>query len=616
MVAFFDLSLDHRYLMTMPKEKLEVAIGDLHDMSGQLAEHYGRFWKKLITQPTSAEDPAAPILADFSVALREVGAAMLENPNKLIADQMELLSQQQALYQNTVLRFMGKETTPVVSPDPSDKRFKSDEWSENPVFDYMKQLYLLQGNSLMKMIKDTDGLSDHTRQKVEYFVRQYINALAPTNFPTLNPDVIRKTLETGGSNLATGMEQLIKDMDGSARGSLNVSMTDTSAFRVGDNVAVTPGKVVFQNDVMQLIQYTPSTEKTFKRPLLVIPPFINKYYILDLRPDNSFLKWLVDQGHTVFCISWVNAGPELRNKGFDNYMLEGPIAAIDAIEKATGEKEVNAIGYCVGGTLLGSTMAYLKKKRKSPIKSATFLTTLLDFSQPGEIGVFINETAISALEKQMDLMGYYDGRQMSFSFSTLRENDLFWSFFVNNYLMGERPAAFDLLYWNTDSTNLPAAMHSFYLRNMYLDNKLIAKDELELDGVKLDLRKIDSPSYFISCAQDHIALWKGTYTGATVIGGNSRFVLGGSGHIAGIVNPPHKKKYGFWTNDALPDSADDWYQDAQFNEGSWWTDWQKWVVLQGGSEEVDARQPGSDLLPPIEDAPGSYVQRRIGEAAV
>ncbi len=614
-MAFFLSSFRIMGLTNMTKENFEVAVGDFYEMSGRLAEQYGLFWEKAVVQPTSGEDPAASVLSDFSAALQEVGSAMLDNPNKLIADQMDLMKQQQELYQNTVLRFLGQTPDPIIKPDPSDRRFKNEEWDENPVFDYIKQLYLIQGNSLMKMITDTDGLSDHTRQKVEYFVRQYINALAPTNFPTLNPAVIRKTLETGGSNLATGMDHLMEDMEGSVKGSLNIAMTDTSAFQVGRNIAVTPGKVVFQNDVMQLIQYAPSTDKVFKRPLLVIPPFINKYYILDLREDNSFLKWLVDQGHTVFCISWVNAGPELRDKGFDDFMLEGPIAAVDAIQKATGEKEVNAIGYCVGGTLLAATMAYLKKKRKAPIKSITFLNTLLDFSEPGEIGVFINETAISALERQMDLVGYYDGRQMAFSFSTLRENDLFWSFFVNNYLMGERPAAFDLLYWNTDSTNLPAAMHSFYLRNMYLYNKLIEPNGITLDGVPIDLSKISAPSYFISCAQDHIALWKGTYKGATVLGGQNRFVLGGSGHIAGIVNPPQKKKYGYWTNDALPGDADEWYQGASHNEGSWWVDWQEWILKQGGMEEVDARQPGSDALPAIEDAPGSYVQRRIAKVA-
>ncbi|MCD8532336.1 MAG: alpha/beta hydrolase [Saccharospirillaceae bacterium] len=456
-------------------ESIETAVSDFYDMTTRVAEQYGRLLEKAVNQPTSADDPAASVLTDFSEAFRELGEHMLENPAKLMGYQMELLKKQQELYQHTVLRFLGKDADPVITPEKSDKRFNDPQWSENPLFDYIKQLYLLQGSTLMQMVKDTDGMSEHAHQKVEYFVRQYVNALAPTNFAALNPEVIRKTLESGGANLYTGMEQLGEDLEASVKGALNVAMTDTSAFQVGRNLATTPGKVIYQNDLIQLIQYTPSTDKTYQRPLLVIPPFINKYYILDLREKNSYLKWLVDQGHTVFCISWINPGPSLRDKGFDNYMLEGPIAALDAIEQATGEKEVNAIGYCLGGTLLAATLAYLKKKKQEPIKSATFLATLTDFSQPGEIGVFINETAISALEKQMNLLGYYDGRQMAFSFNTLRENDLFWSFFINNYLKGERPAAFDLLYWNTDSTNLPAAMHSFYLRNMYLENKLVQK---------------------------------------------------------------------------------------------------------------------------------------------
>ncbi len=602
--------------MTAPKESIEnieKAVSDFYDMAGHMAEHYGNVLTKAISRPTSAEDPAASVLTDFSEAMREFGDALAKDPGRVMATQMGMLKKQQEIYQTTVLRFLGKQSEDVVCPEQGDKRFKDGEWTENPVFDYIKQLYLLQSNSLMDIIKNTDGISEHARQKVEYLVRQYVNALAPNNFPGLNPEVIRKTMETGGANLLNGMAQLMKDMDDSVQGALNVAMTDTSAFQVGRNIAVTPGKVVYQNDIMQLIQYTPTTEKTFKRPLLVVPPFINKYYILDLREENSFLKWLTDQGHTVFCISWVNAGPSLKDKGFDNYVLEGPVAAIDAIEKATGEKEVNAIGYCVGGTLLATTLSYLQKKRRDCIKSATFMATLIDFSMPGEIGVFINETAISALEKQMNMLGYYDGRQMSFSFNTLRENDLFWSFFINNYLMGERPAAFDLLYWNTDSTNLPARMHGYYLRHMYLYNELVEKNVIELDGVKIDISAIKAPAYFVSAAQDHIALWKATYKGAQVLGGakNTRFVLGGSGHIAGIVNPPVKNKYGFWTNDKLPADPDEWYQDSERHDGSWWTDWQKWVLTQGDMEEIPARQPGSGELEVIEDAPGKFVRQRI-----
>lgn len=592
-------------------ESMETAVKDFYEMAGQATEQYGRLWEKLAARQTTAEDPAASVMTDFTESMREMGEAMLAHPEKIVADQMDMLKKQQELFQQTALRFMGKEVDPVIAPEKGDKRFKDDQWTQNPVFDYMKQLYLLQGKTLMKMVSDTDGLSDHSRQKVEYLIRQYVNALSPTNFANLNPEVIRKTMETGGSNLVSGMEQLLEDLETSVSGALNVPMTDTSAFQVGRNLATTPGQVIYQNDLMQLIQYTPSTEKTYKRPLLIVPPFINKFYILDMREKNSFVKWLVDQGHTVFMISWINPGPSMRDKGFENYMLEGPIAAVDAIEQATGEKEVNAIGYCLGGTLLSATLAYQKKKKKETIKAATFMATLTDFSDPGEIGVFINETAIAGLEKQMDALGYYDGRQMAFSFNTLRENDLFWSFFINNYLKGERPAAFDLLYWNTDSTNLPARMHSYYLRNMYLNNQLIEKNALELDGVKIDLSAVKVPAYFVSTAQDHIALWQATYKGAQVLGGKNRFVLGGSGHIAGIVNPPEANKYGYWTNEKLVDTPDEWYQGSENHEGSWWLDWQQWVLKQGDMEMVPVRQPGDGKLPALEEAPGRYVKQRI-----
>lgn len=596
--------------MTIVKENIETAVQDYFEVAGKIANEYGNFFKRILNQPTTEEDPSASVMNDFSVAFKEYSQQWLKVPEYLPSVQMDYLKKQQELFQAIVLRMLGKEVEPVITPEQHDRRFKDEEWSKNPLFDYLKQLYLLQSQTVMQLIQGTDGVSDNSRQKIEYFARQIVNALSPSNFASLNPEVIRKTLETGGNNLITGFTQLSKDLEESAKGALNIAMTDTSAFQVGRNLATTPGKVVYQNDLIQLIQYTPSTAQVFKRPLLIIPPFINKYYILDMRENNSYIRWLVEQGHTVFCISWVNPGPSLRDKGFEDYMLEGPLAALDAIEKATGEKEVNAIGYCLGGTLLAATLAYLKKKNLEPIKAATFLATLTDFSQPGEIGVFINETAISALEKQMAVLGYYDGRQMAFSFNTLRENDLFWSFFVNNYLKGERPAAFDLLYWNTDGTNLPARMHSFYLRNMYLDNKLIEKDGIELNGVKLDLRQIGIPTYFLSTALDHIAIWQATYTGAKLMGGKNRFVLAGSGHIAGVVNPPSAGKYGFWTNEKIPADPQDWYKGAQQQEGSWWTDWQAWVQTQGGIEQVPAREPGNGLAI-LEDAPGSYVKQSI-----
>jgi len=597
--------------MSQVSDQVSDVVSDYLDMATQAAEHTGKIWESFINRPTTAEDPAASVLNDFSDAFRELGEAMLAHPDKVIEDQMALLKQQQALFQNTVLRFLGKDVEPVIQPEHGDRRFSNPEWQENPLFDYVKQLYLLQGSTLKKMVEDTDGLSDHARRKVDYLLRQYINAVAPSNFAGLNPDVIDKTLKSGGLNLAQGIEQLTEDLESSAQGALNVAMTDTSAFKVGVNVATTPGKVVYQNDLMQLIQYTPTTDTVAQRPLLIIPPFINKYYIMDLRENNSLMRWLVGQGHTVFVVSWVNPGPGLKDKGFDNYLLEGPVEAINVIEAITGEKEVNAIGYCLGGTLLSATLAYLKKKRRNRIKSATFLATLIDFTDPGEIGVFINETTIAGLEKQMNMLGYYDGRQMSFSFNTLRENDLFWSFFVNNYLKGERPAAFDLLYWNTDSTNLPARMHSYYLRNMYLNNLLREKDALEVNGVTLDLSAVKTPAYFLSTSQDHIALWKSTYEGAKLLGGKNRFVLGGSGHIAGVINPPAADKYNYWTNDDISDKSEDWFAGATSHQGSWWPDWQDWVSKQGGSKQVPARVPGDGPLAIIEDAPGSYVKMRI-----
>jgi len=596
---------------------IENAVTDFYEMAAKATDQAYRFWEKSVNTETSNTDPSASILNDFSKAFEELGEAYFRNPAKVAADQIQLMQKQQQLWQNTALKLLGKEVEPVIEPDKGDRRFKDPEWSENFVFDFIKQLYLLQGQSLIEMVSDVDELSDKSREKVDYLVRQFVSAMSPSNFASLNPEVIRKTLESKGKNLVDGMEQLLKDLEVSKPGSLNVSMTDMSAFKVGRNVATTPGKVVYENDMMQLIQYTPTTEKVFKRPLLVVPPFINKYYILDLREKNSYLKWLTDQGHTVFCISWVNPGPALRDKGFADYMLDGPVAALDAIEKATGEKEVNAVGYCLGGTLLASTLSYLHEKKNERIKSATFLATLIDFKEPGEIGVFINETAISALEKQMNALGYFDGRAMAFSFNTLRENDLFWSFFINNYLKGERPAAFDLLYWNSDSTNLPAAMHSYYLRNMYLHNKLREPGGIELDGVKIDLTKVKIPTYFLSTAQDHIAMWKGTYEGTQLFSGKNRFVLGGSGHIAGVVNPPLANKYGYWTNEALPASPDDWYQGATQHPGSWWTDWQQWVEGQSDDKglTVKARKPGDAALKVIEDAPGRYVTASVGEVA-
>lgn len=573
-------------------------------------------YQKLIEQLMSRQgmsDPSLSIFFDVSESFQKMSEQLAVNPMVVYEEQMNLWKSQIQLWQNAARQMMGETVEPVVEPAKDDRRFNDGEWVENALFDFIKQSYLLFARSIFNIVHNIEGLSPHAHQTIDFHTRQFVNAMSPSNFVATNPEVLRRTFETKGRNLIQGMEQLVEDLKASRDG-LNVAMTDRTAFKPGENVASTPGEVVYQNDLMQLIQYKPTTEKVFKTPLLIVPPWINKYYILDLRSSNSLVKWLVDQGHTVFIVSWVNPGPSLRDKSFENYMLEGPLEAIDAIEQATGEKEVNIISYCIGGTLTASTLAYMAAKNDKRVKSATYMATLQDFTDPGEIGVFINEATLAGIERQLDRDGYLDGRAMSFSFNLLRENDLFWSFFINNYLKGERPAAFDLLYWNTDSTNMPAAMHKFYLRNMYLENNLIKPGGITLNETPIDLSKIKTPVYFVSTIQDHIAKWTSTYKGAQVHSGPVKFVLAGSGHIAGIVNPPTKEKYGFWTNDKLADTPDAWFAGAEKHPGSWWPDWQEWSTSNKYADPktmVAAREPGAGKLKVIEAAPGTYATTRI-----
>jgi len=421
--------------------------------------------------------------------------------------------------------------------------------------------------------------------------------------------VLRTVVDTGGQSLLNGLSNLLDDLE-RGNGKLAIRMTDLDAFELGKNVASTPGKVVYQNDLMQLVQYTPTTKKVHKRPLMIVPPWINKFYILDLQPKNSFIKWAVDQGHTVFVLSWVNPDETLAEKDFEDYLTEGTLAALDAIEKATGEKEVNAVGYCLGGTLLMATLAAMASKKDNRIQSATCFTSMLDFSEPGELEVFIDEDQIASLEKTMEEQGFLDGSEMATTFNMLRANDLIWSFFINNYLLGKEPFPFDLLYWNSDSTRMPAKMHSYYLRNMYLENNLAKPNGITLNGVKIDLRKVKTPAYFLSTVEDHIAPWRSTYAGTQLTSGPVKFVLGGSGHIAGVINPPEKQKYGYWTNEKLPADPREWFEDAQKNPGSWWIDWSNWVGEFAG-DQVAARVPGDGKLKAMEDAPGAYVKHRI-----
>ena len=537
-------------------------------------------------------------------------AAALQDPARLAQAQAELWQGYMSLWQNATRRMLGETTDPVVAPAPADKRFKDDAWQDNPLFDYVKQSYLLASRYLHEVVKSTDGLDEHTAQKVDFYTRQYIDAMSPTNFALTNPQVMRRTMETGGENLLTGLSNMLEDLE-RGRGKLRIRMTDLDKFELGKNVAMTPGKVVFQNELMQLLQYTPTTETVHQTPLLIVPPWINKFYILDLREKNSFIKWAVDQGHTVFIISWVNPDAALADKRFEDYMHDGPLAALGAIEQATGERQVKAIGYCLGGTLLAATLTWMKAKGDDRIKSATFFTTMVDFSDPGELGVFIDEEQLALMEKQMEKTGYFEGTNMAEAFNLLRANDLIWSFVINNYLMGRDPFPFDLLYWNSDSTRMPRAMHSFYLRNMYQKNLLCQPGGVTIDDVEIDLRNIELPVYILSTREDHIAPWTSTYAATQLYKGPIRFVLGASGHIAGVVNPPAANKYGYWTNDQLPTEPNQWLAEAASHDGSWWTDWNEWEQQFNG-DQVPAREPGAGALPALEDAPGSYVKARIG----
>ena len=564
--------------------------------------------------------------AIFRYPIKSVVAhAFAQLVGQLLADPVSLWQAQQAfnqdlikLWQTTARRLQDVTETetetetvmPLIQPEPGDKRFQDSVWNDNPGFDFIKQYYLLAAKSILDSVRNTRGLDTKTAQKIDFYIRQYLDAMAPTNFVLTNPKVLARTLRSDGENLLIGLQNLQQDFN-DQDAALRLRVTNNDAFELGKDIAATPGQVVFQTELMQLIQYQALTETVFKRPLLIVPPWINKYYILDLRRYNSFIRWAVGQGFSVFVISWINPDASLADCDFEDYLLAGTLAALSAIESATDVKEVNAVGYCLGGTLLMCTLAYLNANNQADrIKSATLLTTLVDFSAVGELSVFIDEEQIALIERQMNAQGYLDGRQMAHVFNMLRANDLIWPVYINNYLMGEDPPAFDLLYWNADTTRLPRAMHSFYLRNMYLNDRLREPGAIELDATPIDLSRIDIPLYFLSTKEDHIAPWQGTYKGALLPTGSVRFVLGGSGHIAGVINPADSEKYGYWTNSRLPDNADDWLAGAKPHKGSWWSDWLRWLKRRAG-KRVSARIAGDGGLKIIEQAPGSYVRMRF-----
>jgi len=587
----------------------EVKLPDPIEVAKAMAQIAERS-QRLVTQFLGREqEQGGAHLGDplnIGAAFLELTARLMANPTKLVEAHVSLWREYMNLWQSATRRILGEESEPVARPKTDDRRFKDKAWAENPVFDFIKQSYLLTADWVVETVREVDGLDDKTARKVEFYARQFVDAMAPTNFALTNPEVLRETAKSGGENLLKGLSNLLDDLE-RGKGKLHVKMTDLEAFELGKDIAVTPGKVVFRNALMELIQYAPRTETVCRRPLLVIPPWINKYYILDLRPENSFVRWATEQGHTVFIVSWVNPDESLAAKSFEDYLTEGPLAALDAMTDATGEREANVVGYCLGGTLLACLLAWLAAKRTNRVASATFLASLVDFEEPGDLGVFIDEEQLKSLEERMERKGYLEGAAMANTFNMLRANDLIWSFVVNNYLLGKEPFPFDLLYWNSDSTRMPAAMHSFYLRKMYQENLLVKPGAIKLKGVGIDLGKIKTPSFILSTREDHIAPWRTTYRATQLYSGPARFTLAASGHIAGVVNPPAAGKYSHWTNPENPSSPDDWLARAKQVPGSWWPGWAEWLESHGGGR-VKAREPGDGKLRPIEDAPGSYAR--------
>ncbi len=547
-------------------------------------------------------------VADVVKTLGQVTDYWLRDPQRALELQSSLGKAYLNLWANAVKRMAGEQVEPVAAPDPRDKRFADPEWSSNQFFDFLKQAYLLTVQWANRLVHDAQGLDPHTVQKAEFYVRQIANAIAPSNFVLTNPELLRETMSSKGENLVRGMHMLAEDIQ-AGKGDLKIRQSASDMFAVGRNLALTPGKVIFENELMQLVQYAPSTATVLKRPLLIVPPWINKFYILDLTPEKSFIKWCVAQGLTVFVISWVNPDARLAQKTFEDYMREGLLAALDVIEQATGERQVNAIGYCVGGTLLTVALAYMASTGDNRIASATLFAAQVDFAHAGDLKVFVDEEQIAAREREMGARGYLEGRKMATAFNLLRSNDLIWPYVINNYLKGKEPAPFDLLYWNSDATRMPAANHSFYLRNCYLENRL-SKGEMVIGGKKLNLKSVTAPIYNLATREDHIAPAKSVLLGSKFFGGPVRFVLAGSGHIAGVINPPDRMKYQYWTG-PKPKSAnlDRWLGTAKEHAGSWWPDWFDWLKAREPTE-VPAREPGGGKLTPIGDAPGSYVKMR------
>ena len=532
--------------------------------------------------------------------------ALSKNPARVMDMQWSWWQGQMQIYQNVMMRSVAKDIEPFIQPESGDRRFNSPLWQEQPNFDLLSQSYLLFSQLVQNMVDVVEGIPDKVRYRIHFFTRQMINALSPSNFLWTNPEVIQQTITEQGENLVRGMQIFHDDVVNSGK-YLSIRIVNSDSFSLGKDLAYTPGAVLFENEIFQLLQYEATTENVYQTPILIVPPFINKYYVLDLREQNSLVNWLRQQGHTVFLMSWRNPNAEQKELTFADLITAGAVEALRVIEEITGEKEANCIGYCIGGTLLAATQAYYVAKRlKSHVKSATYMATIIDFENPGSLGVFINETVISGLETLNNQLGYFDGRQLAVTFSLLRENTLYWNYYIENYLKGKEPSDFDILYWNSDGTNIPAKIHNFLLRNLYLNNELISPNAVKVNGVGLNLSRVKTPSFFFATQEDHIALWDTSFRGADYLGGESTLVLGESGHVAGIVNPPSRNKYGCYTNSAKFENTKQWLDGAEYHPESWWLRWQAWVTPYAG-EQVPARALGNAQYPMIEAAPGRYV---------
>jgi polyhydroxyalkanoate synthase subunit PhaC len=548
-------------------------------------------------------EPLDPL--NITGTFMELVRGMVADPAVIMEAQFGLWRDYMGLWERTARRMMGGDASPLVAPAPSDKRFKDKDWQENQIFDFIKQSYLLTANWLQNTVAKVDGVDAQSRRRIDFYTKQFVDAFAPTNFVLTNPEVLRATLQSNGENLVNGLNNLLEDLD---RGEGQLSIRQSAdAFVLGENIATAPGKVVFRNKLLELLQYDPTTDEVYERPLLIFPPWINKFYILDLRPENSFIRWATAQGYTVFVASWVNPDKKLAKETFEGYMRDGIFAALDAVKDATGVSDPNVIGYCIGGTLLSATLGYMAAKKDDRVHSATFFAAQADFSEAGDLQIFIDDVQLEALEQQMEAAGgVLEGKKMATTFNMLRANDLIWSFVVNNYLLGKSPVPFDLLYWNSDTTRMPEATHLFYLREFYKDNAL-AKGQMILGGEKLDLGKVTIPIYLQSAKDDHIAPFRSVYKSTKLFKGPVRFIIAGSGHIAGVVNPPSARKYQYWTNDKLPKTVEEWQASAVEHPGSWWPDWNAWLAPLSG-KKVPARKPGDGKLKPLADAPGTYVK--------